>query len=79
MNYLTLPGWKKNISGIRCFNDLPENAKKFVFTITELLEVPGIYYYYHLNLVKDILILKIISEIFIYEVVVFIDVLFITE
>ncbi|XP_050528215.1 adenylosuccinate synthetase [Daktulosphaira vitifoliae] len=40
VNYLTLPGWKKNISSIRYFNDLPENAKKFVFTITELLEVP---------------------------------------
>jgi adenylosuccinate synthase len=36
-----LPGWKTNISGIRHFDDLPENARKFVFAITELLEVPG--------------------------------------
>jgi len=36
-----LPGWKTNISGIRHFDNLPENARKFVFTITELLEVPG--------------------------------------
>ncbi|XP_025190970.1 adenylosuccinate synthetase isoform X1 [Melanaphis sacchari] len=40
VKYLTLPGWKTNISGIRHFNDLPENARKFVFTITELLDVP---------------------------------------
>lgn len=41
VKYLTLPGWETNISGIRHFDDLPENAKKFVFTITELLNLPG--------------------------------------
>lgn len=41
VKYLTLPGWNTNISGIRHFDKLPLNARKFVYTITELLEVPG--------------------------------------
>ncbi len=28
--YETLPGWKQDITGARAFNDLPENAQKFV-------------------------------------------------
>lgn len=35
-----LPGWKEDITGIRDFNDLPENAKKYVKRIEELTDVP---------------------------------------
>jgi adenylosuccinate synthase len=35
--YVILPGWKEDISSIRDFHDLPENAKQYVFTIEELL------------------------------------------
>lgn len=35
--FIELPGWKEDITGITNFNDLPENAKQYVFTIEELL------------------------------------------
>lgn len=41
VKYLVLPGWKTNICEIRHFNDLPDNAKKFVTTISDLLDIPG--------------------------------------
>ncbi|MCP3872153.1 MAG: adenylosuccinate synthase [Desulfobacteraceae bacterium] len=34
--YETHPGWKQDISGITEFNDLPENAKKYLARIEEL-------------------------------------------
>jgi len=37
--YITLPGWKTNISGIRKWEDLPENTKKYVKTIEKLVGV----------------------------------------
>ncbi len=38
--YESHPGWKENISGITDFNDLPENAKKYIARVEELCEVP---------------------------------------
>ena len=38
--YETLPGWKQDISGIREFSELPENAKKFVLRVEALTGVP---------------------------------------
>jgi adenylosuccinate synthase len=37
--YETHPGWKQDISGITEFNDLPENAKKYLARIEELANV----------------------------------------
>ncbi|MFH2092136.1 MAG: adenylosuccinate synthase [Pseudomonadota bacterium] len=38
--YESHPGWKQNISGLTDFNDLPENAKKYIARVEELCEVP---------------------------------------
>ena len=38
--YETLPGWSEDISAIRDFNDLPENAKHYVRRLEELTGVP---------------------------------------
>ncbi|MFW6410183.1 MAG: adenylosuccinate synthase [Halanaerobiales bacterium] len=38
--YETYPGWDEDISRVREFNNLPENAKKYVKKIEELIEVP---------------------------------------
>ena len=35
-----LPGWKEDITGIRDFDDLPENAKAYLRRIEEITEVP---------------------------------------
>jgi len=37
-NYIELPGWNEDISKIRKYADLPDNAKKYVETIENLLE-----------------------------------------
>ncbi len=37
--YEVLPGWKEDISGIRKFKDLPDNAKRYVKRIEELVGV----------------------------------------
>lgn len=37
--YETHPGWKQDISGMTDFNDLPENAKKYLARIEELSKV----------------------------------------
>lgn len=34
--YESMPGWKKDISGIRTFDELPDNAKKYIARIEEL-------------------------------------------
>ena len=39
--YEELPGWKENISNIKKFNDLPENTKKYIKRIEELLGIPA--------------------------------------
>lgn len=38
--YETLPGWSEDISTIRKFEDLPENAKNYLSRIEELTEIP---------------------------------------
>lgn len=40
VEYETMPGWKEDISKARTFEDLPENAQKYVLRVQELLEVP---------------------------------------
>lgn len=41
VEYLTLPGWKKDTSGARNFSDLPQNAQNYIRKIEELVGVPG--------------------------------------
>ena len=38
--YEIMPGWKQDISGIRSFSELSENAQNFVFRIEKLTGVP---------------------------------------
>jgi adenylosuccinate synthase len=38
--YETLPGWSENIAGIRRFEDLPENAQRYLKRIETLTETP---------------------------------------
>ncbi len=38
--YETIPGWKSNIDDIRSFDELPENAKKYINAIETILEMP---------------------------------------
>ncbi|MBU0667995.1 adenylosuccinate synthase [Patescibacteria group bacterium] len=40
VKYIEMPGWKQDISGARKIADLPENARKYVQKIEELLECP---------------------------------------
>ncbi|MFH0947489.1 MAG: adenylosuccinate synthase [Elusimicrobiota bacterium] len=36
--YIEMPGWKKSIKGITKFNNLPENAKRYVKKIEQLID-----------------------------------------
>lgn len=38
--YIVLPGWKQDISGITNFDELPENAKVFIGKIEEFINIP---------------------------------------
>ena len=38
--YERLPGWRCDLSGIRTFDALPENAKKVVLRIEQLVQTP---------------------------------------
>jgi adenylosuccinate synthase len=38
--YETLPGWREELSGVRGYDDLPENARRYVARIGELLGRP---------------------------------------
>ncbi|MFW5957605.1 MAG: adenylosuccinate synthase, partial [Desulfosalsimonas sp.] len=38
--YETVPGWKEDISGVRSYEDLPENTRKYLDRIRELTEAP---------------------------------------
>lgn len=40
VEYEIMPGWKDDISKARSFEDLPDNAKKYVLRVQELLGVP---------------------------------------
>ncbi len=39
--YETFKGWKSDISNCRTFDELPENAKRFITSIESHLCVPG--------------------------------------
>ncbi|MCD6307521.1 MAG: adenylosuccinate synthase [Candidatus Latescibacteria bacterium] len=41
--YETHPGWQQTTTGIRRFDDLPENARKYLNRISELVETPIAY------------------------------------
>lgn len=38
--YESLPGWQTDITGVRSYDDLPENAKKYLARISEVVERP---------------------------------------
>lgn len=38
--YETLPGWQQDTTGVRCFEDLPENARNYIQRLEELCGVP---------------------------------------
>ena len=38
--YVELPGWKEDISGMKTFEELPENAKNYVRKIEEITGIP---------------------------------------
>ncbi|EDV24360.1 uncharacterized protein TRIADDRAFT_26635 [Trichoplax adhaerens] len=40
VEYITMPGWKQNISLCRKFSDLPENAQAYILKIEELSGIP---------------------------------------
>lgn len=40
VDYVTLPGWEQDITKIRQYDDLPENAKKYLKFIEDYLNVP---------------------------------------
>ena len=39
-DYITIPGWKSDITKCRHFDELPDNAKLYVNKIEEILHVP---------------------------------------
>ncbi len=39
-NYLTVPGWSEDITKCESYDELPENAKNYITTIEEILELP---------------------------------------
>jgi len=38
--YITLPGWNVSTRAIRCYNDLPDNARRYVETIESVAGIP---------------------------------------
>ena len=38
--YETMPGWKTDLSGIRKYEDLPDNAKKYIARVEDLIGAP---------------------------------------
>ena len=41
MEYLTVPGWMTSTENVRVYEDLPENARKYVELIEDQLRLPG--------------------------------------
>lgn len=39
-NYVEMPGWKEDITGVRDFEDLPRNAQQYVLEIERMVERP---------------------------------------
>jgi len=40
IDYKSFPGWEEDISDVRSFDALPENAKKYVLALEEMIECP---------------------------------------
>jgi len=40
IDYKSFPGWEEDISDVRTFDELPENAKKYVLALEEMIECP---------------------------------------
>lgn len=40
VEYVTLPGWSEDLSGMRSFEELPENAQHYVKKLEELIDCP---------------------------------------
>lgn len=38
--YETLPGWSKDVSGVRSLDEFPANARRYIDRISELISVP---------------------------------------
>lgn len=38
--YLTLPGWKEDVSEVKNYADLPANAQRFIETVQSIIDVP---------------------------------------
>lgn len=47
VQYETLPGWNSDTSAARTFEELPENAQKYVRFIEEHVAVPGMTLHIH--------------------------------
>lgn len=41
VTYITLPGWKENISKCRRFEELPKQAQDYVRTVEKVCEIPS--------------------------------------
>lgn len=39
-NYITLPGWNEDITGVKSYDELPKHAKAYLSKISELVGVP---------------------------------------
>ena len=39
--YETLPGWTEDVTGVRDFDDLPDNARRYIDRVESLAEVPA--------------------------------------
>lgn len=40
VEYITLPGWKSNISGITRYSQLPQKAKDYINAVESLVKIP---------------------------------------
>ena len=40
VEYIDMPGWTEDISKVKNFEDLPENAQKYILKLEEIVEVP---------------------------------------
>ena len=56
VEYMTLTGWKSDISQVRSFDELPDQAKEYVRQIEKLLDVPGVYFLLLLLLLCNLLL-----------------------
>lgn len=41
VEYITMPGWKSSIAGLKTFAELPPNARAYVEKLVELIRIPS--------------------------------------